>query len=136
MRSLACTSLVFCVPRFHVQDEVFEVARKAYEWPKRFGEVLREGSNKAGAKHRQFEAALKVRRKEFEQQIEQFVAKLAVVEGCSDIVKREVAVTEVSARHVLSQFSRALRNPSPCHLARGSHACKHAVSACMYATHT
>jgi dynein heavy chain len=92
---------------------VFEVARKAYEWPKRFGEVLREGSNKAGAEHRQFEAALKVRRKEFEQQIEQFVAKLAVVEGRSDIVKREVAVAEVSACHVLQQHLRALLVPTP-----------------------
>jgi dynein heavy chain len=114
VRSLAYTSIVVRVSRFHVQDEVFEMARKAYEWPKRFGEVLREGSNKAGAERRQFEAALKVRRKEFEQQIEQFVAKLAVVEGRSDIVKREVAVAEVSPHHGFSKSSRACCTMQPC----------------------
>lgn len=81
--------------RFHVPDEDFEFARKSYEWPKHFAEVLREAGTKAAAEHRQFEAALKVRRKEFEQQVEQYVAKLAVVEGRSDIVKRQVAVAEV-----------------------------------------
>jgi hypothetical protein len=81
--------------RFHVPDEDFEFARKSYEWPKHFAEVLREAGTKAAAEHRQFQAALKVRRKEFEQQVEQYVAKLAVVEGRSDIVKRQVAVAEV-----------------------------------------
>lgn len=81
--------------RFHVPDDDFESARKAFEWPKRFAEALREAGTKAASEHRQFEAALKVRRKEFEQQIEQQVAKLAVVEGRNDIVKREVAAAEV-----------------------------------------
>lgn len=83
------------VCRFHVPDDDCDSAVKAYEWPKRFGEVLREAGTKAASEHRQFEAALKVRRKEFEQQVEQYVTKLAVVEARSDIVKREVAAAEV-----------------------------------------
>lgn len=82
------------VCRFHVPDDDFD-GFKAYEWPKRFAEVLREAGTKAALEHRQFEAALKVRRKEFEQQVEQYAAKLAVVEGRSDIIKREVAAAEV-----------------------------------------
>lgn len=89
--------------RFHVPDDDFESARKAYEWPKRFAEVLREAGTKAASEHRQFEAALKVRSKEFEQQVEQYVAKLAVVEGRSDIIKREVAAAEVRCRGSLSR---------------------------------
>jgi hypothetical protein len=86
--------------RFHVPDDDLESVRKAYEWPKRFAEVLREAGTKASAEHRQFEAALKVRRKDFEQQVEQYVAKLAVIEGRSDIVRREVAAAEVGThRH-------------------------------------
>lgn len=96
--------------RFHVPDEDFEAARKAYEWPKKFSEVLREAGTKAAAEHRQFEAALKVRRKEFEQQIEQCVAKLAVVEGRSDIIKREVAVAEVSRLSGLQVLIEAPRS--------------------------
>lgn len=76
-------------------DEDFEAARKAYEGPKKFAEVLREAGTRASLEHRQFEAALKVRRKDFEQQVEQYKAKLAVVESRSDIVKREIAVAEV-----------------------------------------
>jgi len=107
------------VRRFHVPDEDFEAARKAYEWPKKFSEVLREAGTKAAAEHRQFEAALKVRRKEFEQQIEQFVAKLAVVEGRSDIIKREVAVAEVSRLSGLQRLT--LGAPSLFHAHRLHH---------------
>jgi dynein heavy chain len=78
-----------------VPDEDFDSARKAYEWPKRFADVLREAGTKAAAEHRQFEAALKARRKEFDKRVEQYAAELAVVEGRNDIVKREVVASEV-----------------------------------------
>jgi dynein heavy chain len=57
--------------------------------------VLREAGSKAAAEHRQFEAALKARRKEFDKRVEQYAAELAVVEGRNDIVKREVVASEV-----------------------------------------
>lgn len=81
--------------RFPVPDEDFESARRAYEWPKRFADVLCEAGTKAAAEHRQFEAALKARRKDFEKRVEQYAAELAVVEGRNDVVKREVVATEV-----------------------------------------
>jgi dynein heavy chain len=81
--------------RFHAPDEDFESARKAYEWPKKFVEVLREAGTKAASEHRQFEAALKLRRKEFDQQVQQHAEKLTIVEARSDIFKREVAAAEV-----------------------------------------
>lgn len=79
-------------------DEDIDSARKAYEWPKRFADVLREAGTKAAAEHRQFEAALKARRKEFDKRVEQYAAELALVEGRNDIVKREVVASEVSWR--------------------------------------
>jgi hypothetical protein len=57
--------------------------------------VLREAGTKAAAEHRQFEAALKARCKEFDKRVEQYAAELAVVEGRNDIVKREVVASEV-----------------------------------------
>ncbi|KAF6266164.1 dynein heavy chain 9 [Scenedesmus sp. NREL 46B-D3] len=67
--------------RFPVPDEDFDSARKAYEWP-------------SALPTRCFEAALKARRKEFDKRVEQCAAELAVVEGRSDIVKREVVASE------------------------------------------
>jgi len=78
-----------------VPDDDFESARKAYEWPKRFAEVLREAGTKAASEHRQFEAALKARRKDFEKQVEQCASDLTAVEARSDIIKRVVVATEV-----------------------------------------
>lgn len=81
--------------RFLVPDDDFDFARKAYEWPKRFSDVLREAGTKAASEHRQFEGALKARRKEFDKRIEQYGAEVAAVEGRADIVKREVVASEV-----------------------------------------
>lgn len=91
----AAAPAVLLLQRFRVPDEDFESARKAFEGPKRFADVLREAGTKAATEHRQFEAELKRRRKEFDEQVQQHIAKLAVVEGRSDIIKREVAVAEV-----------------------------------------
>jgi dynein heavy chain len=84
-----------CRCRYPVPDDDFESARKAYEWPKRFAEVLREAGTKAASEHRQFEAALKARRKDFEKQVEQCASDLTAVEARSDIIKRVVVATEV-----------------------------------------
>lgn len=83
--------------RFPVPDEDFDYARKAYEWPSRFSNVLREAATKAASEHRQFETALQARRKEFDKRVEQYAAELSVVEGRADIVKRESIASEVSA---------------------------------------
>eukprot|EP00878_Enallax_costatus_P013463 GHUV01014078.1.p1 GENE.GHUV01014078.1~~GHUV01014078.1.p1 ORF type:complete len:1340 (+),score=424.03 GHUV01014078.1:252-4271(+) len=82
--------------RFPVPDDDFDFARKAYEWPKRFSDVLREAGTKAASEHRQFEGALKARRREFDKRIEQYAAEVAAVEGRADIVKREVVASEVT----------------------------------------
>eukprot|EP00775_Hariotina_reticulata_P006671 gene6671-6895_t len=82
--------------RYPVPDDDFESARKAYEWPKRFAEVLREAGTKAASEHRQFEAALKARRKDFEKQMEQYGSDLAAVEARADIIKRAVVASEVT----------------------------------------
>lgn len=117
--------LPYACGRFPVPDDDFEYARKAYEWPKRFSDVLREAGTKAAAEHRQFETALKTRRKEFDKRIEQYAAEVTAVEGRADIVKREVVASEVGAHRYaalirgwgLMRLMR-LATPSP-----GGHGC-------------
>jgi dynein heavy chain len=107
-----------------VPDEDFDSARKAYEWPKRFADVLREAGTKAAAEHRQFEAALKARRKEFDKRVEQYAAELAVVEGRNDIVKREVVASEVSCEGCLGCSGCWQHALGACHWAQQAPFCK------------
>lgn len=74
------------------------MARKAYEWPRAFGDVMREAVAKANQEHREFEAALKQRRKEFGDQVEEFIKQVAAIETKSDIYKREQVAAEVCSK--------------------------------------
>jgi dynein heavy chain len=81
--------------RYPVPDENFDLARKAYEWPRRFADVLREAGSKAAAEHREFEGALKKRRVELAARIEEYTKEVAVIEGRGEVIRREHIVAEV-----------------------------------------
>jgi hypothetical protein len=49
--------------RHPVPEDDFEAARRAYEWPRRAGDLLRDAMARATSEHRSFEGALKARRK-------------------------------------------------------------------------
>ncbi len=43
--------------------EDFEIAMRAYEWPRKMLDIMREATTKANAEHKEFEQQLKKRRK-------------------------------------------------------------------------
>lgn len=51
--------------RFPVPAEDFEIAMRAYEWPRKMIEIMKEATTKANAEHKDFEQQLKKRRKVF-----------------------------------------------------------------------
>ena len=92
-------------------DEDFEAARKAYEWPRRFGDVLREAGSKAAAEHREFEGALKKRRREFAERVEEYTKEVAVVEGRGEVIRREQIVAEVTVLALHNRMDRTYGFP-------------------------
>jgi hypothetical protein len=49
--------------RYPLPEEDFEIGMRAYEWPKRMVDIMKEASTKANAEHKEFEQQLKKRRK-------------------------------------------------------------------------
>ncbi|KAI8464307.1 MAG: dynein heavy chain and region D6 of dynein motor-domain-containing protein [Monoraphidium minutum] len=86
-----------CKYRHPLPEDDFDAARRAYEWPRRAGDLLRDAMARAAAEHRAFEGALKARRKAFAEVLERCAADLAAAEAKGDVVRREATAAEVEA---------------------------------------
>jgi hypothetical protein len=81
--------------RFPVHDDDFDIAVKAYEWPRKMVEIMKEAGAKANSEHKEFESALKLRRKEFSELLDRYQAEVGGWEQKIDIIRREQNAQEV-----------------------------------------
>lgn len=72
-----------------------EVAVKAYEWPRRMVDVMKEATAKVTAEHKEFEAQLKARRRDFGELLEGYTRELDGYAHKSEMVKRDQIAAEV-----------------------------------------
>ncbi|GLI65190.1 hypothetical protein VaNZ11_008652 [Volvox africanus] len=82
--------------RLPVPEEDLEVAIKAYEWPRRMVDVMREANTKVNGEHKEFEAQLKARRKDFGELLETYAKEVESYGNKNEIVKRDQIAGEVA----------------------------------------
>ncbi|KAF5833108.1 hypothetical protein DUNSADRAFT_10689 [Dunaliella salina] len=82
--------------RFPVPAEDFEIAMRAYEWPRKMMDIMKEATTKANAEHKEFELQLKKRRKEFGDVLEKYAVEMEQYHNKNEIMKRDQIATEVS----------------------------------------
>ncbi|KAG2490029.1 hypothetical protein HYH03_011494 [Edaphochlamys debaryana] len=82
--------------RLAIPEEDFEVAIKAYEWPRKMVEVMRDANAKVNLEHKEFEAQLKARRKEFGELLETYSKDVDSYAAKNEIVKRDQIAGEVA----------------------------------------
>jgi len=82
--------------RFPVPAEDFEIAMRAYEWPRKMIDIMKEATTKANAEHKEFEQQLKKRRKEFGEVLEKYAVEMEQYHNKNEIMKRDQIATEVS----------------------------------------
>lgn len=81
--------------RFTVPEEDFDTAMRAYEWPRKMMDIMKEANTKANTEHKEFETQLKKRRKEFGEQLEVYQKEVESYHNKSEIVKRDQISGEV-----------------------------------------
>ncbi|GFR45764.1 hypothetical protein Agub_g7181 [Astrephomene gubernaculifera] len=82
--------------RLAIPEEDLEVAIKAYEWPRKMIEVMRDANAKANAEHKDFEAQLKARRRDFGELLETYSREVESYGTKNEIVKRDQIAGEVT----------------------------------------
>lgn len=81
--------------RYSMSDEDVDAGYKAYEWPKRMTDIMKEAQMKSSMEHKEFEAQLKQRRKMFGEALDQYALDVETYHTKGDIVKRDQISQEV-----------------------------------------
>jgi dynein heavy chain len=87
-----------------VEVEDFDVAMKAYVWPKKMVEVMKEAVSKANAEHKEFEHQLKKRRLVFSDTLVEYERSVGLLEERDEMNRRDALAKEVTG---LSEKLRA-----------------------------
>ncbi|DBB17907.1 TPA: hypothetical protein ACH3X3_002922 [Trebouxia sp. C0006] len=82
--------------RHVVPEEDFEVAMKAYEWPKKFVSIMKEAATKATSEQREFESSLKKRKRDFGETLERYEAEVDKYAQRSELSKRDEVAAQVT----------------------------------------
>nr|8GLV_Kg Chain Kg, DHC_N2 domain-containing protein [Chlamydomonas reinhardtii] len=82
--------------RLPIPDDDLDVAIKAYEWPRKMVEVMRDANAKVASEHKDFEAQLKARRKDFGELLEAYGREVEGYAHKNEIVKRDQIASEVA----------------------------------------
>ncbi|KAK9812825.1 hypothetical protein WJX72_004356 [[Myrmecia] bisecta] len=82
--------------RFAVPEEDFEVAMRAYEWPKKMVAIMKDAIGKANGEHRDFESALKKRRKDFADLLDKYQAEVDKYEARAEMARRDEIASQVT----------------------------------------
>ncbi|KAL3158235.1 hypothetical protein ABBQ38_010487 [Trebouxia sp. C0009 RCD-2024] len=77
-------------------EEDFEIAMKAYEWPKKFVSIMKEAATKATSEQREFETSLKKRKREFGETLERYEAEVDKYAQRSELSKRDEVAAQVT----------------------------------------
>ncbi|KXZ48211.1 DHC-9 protein [Gonium pectorale] len=99
--------------RLPIPEEDLEVAIKAYEWPRKMVEVMRDANTKVNAEHKEFEAQLKARRRDFGELLEFYGREVESYGTKNEIVKRDQIageVTDLAEKLKLAQVEADLIN--------------------------
>ncbi|CAG9464833.1 unnamed protein product [Pedinophyceae sp. YPF-701] len=75
--------------RFATPDDDFALAIRAYEWPRRMVDILKEAVQKANSEQRVFEDELKKQRAEFLERLAEFEEQVEAFETYGELVKRD-----------------------------------------------
>ena len=87
--------------RHDVTDMDYTMAIRAYEWPKKMGEIMREATAKVTGEHKAFEDSLKARRAAFAEQLARAATDVEAFDAVGDIDGRDVhaeVAAELSGR--------------------------------------
>lgn len=73
----------------------FHVAMRAYEWPKRMQDIMKEANEKANSEHRHYEDLLRQRRSRFQEQLNSIQEQIDGLENVKDIENRDKYAEQV-----------------------------------------